>query len=154
MQKTKQRTPAIMTGFEQYTKKTRRAQFLEEMEQAGGTALSQAGQRSAAGGSGTDAADLFSARVVQPVGSGGGRGPVRLGGAARVRGHGLARPARARRDNGVQVRALAGRAPPGRADARDVEPAFAVEGSADHDGHDRGRDHHPRTFLDEEPGRG
>src|SRR5919108_4180272 len=29
----KQRTLAIMTGFERYTKKTRRAQFLEEMEQ-------------------------------------------------------------------------------------------------------------------------
>jgi IS5 family transposase len=29
----KQRTLAMMTGFEQYTKKTRRAQFLEEMEQ-------------------------------------------------------------------------------------------------------------------------
>jgi IS5 family transposase len=30
---TKQRTLAMMTGFERYTKKTRRAQFLEEMEQ-------------------------------------------------------------------------------------------------------------------------
>src|SRR5438552_11214139 len=29
----KQRTLAMMTGFEQYTKKTRRAIFLEEMEQ-------------------------------------------------------------------------------------------------------------------------
>src|SRR5262250_1928737 len=29
----KQRTLAMMTGFERYTKKTRRAQFLEEMEQ-------------------------------------------------------------------------------------------------------------------------
>ncbi len=29
----KQRTLAVMTGFERYTKKTRRAQFLEEMEQ-------------------------------------------------------------------------------------------------------------------------
>ena len=42
----------MMTGFEQYTKKTRRAMFLEEMEQvvpwarvvrAGGAALSQGG---------------------------------------------------------------------------------------------------------------
>ena len=31
--KMKQRTLAMMTGFERYTKKTRRAQFLEEMEQ-------------------------------------------------------------------------------------------------------------------------
>src|SRR5271169_4541642 len=30
---TKQRTLAMMTGFERYTKKTRRAAFLEEMEQ-------------------------------------------------------------------------------------------------------------------------
>lgn len=29
----KQRTLAMMTGFERYTKKTRRAIFLEEMEQ-------------------------------------------------------------------------------------------------------------------------
>src|SRR5207249_8191382 len=29
----KQRTLAMMTGFEQYTRKTRRAMFLEEMEQ-------------------------------------------------------------------------------------------------------------------------
>src|SRR5438445_11336864 len=29
----KQRTLAMMTGFEQYTRKTRRAVFLEEMEQ-------------------------------------------------------------------------------------------------------------------------
>jgi len=28
-----QRTLAMMTGFERYTKKTRRAMFLEEMEQ-------------------------------------------------------------------------------------------------------------------------
>src|ERR1700682_1156648 len=31
----KQRTLAMMTGFEQYTRKTRRAIFLEEMEQVG-----------------------------------------------------------------------------------------------------------------------
>ena len=29
----KQRTLAMMTGFEQYTRKTRRAIFLEEMEE-------------------------------------------------------------------------------------------------------------------------
>ncbi len=88
----------MMTGFEQYTKKTRRAIFLEEMEQvvpwrswrvvrAGRAALSQAGERAAAGGSGAHAADLLSAAVVQPVGPGGGRGAVRLGGDAAVRGH-------------------------------------------------------------------
>jgi IS5 family transposase len=33
MQRMKQRTLAMMTGFERYSKKTRRAQFLDEMEQ-------------------------------------------------------------------------------------------------------------------------
>ena len=33
----------------------------------------------------------------------------------------------------------------------DGEPAFASEGSAHHDGHDRGRDHHPRAEFDQEP---
>ena len=75
----KQRTLAMMTGFEQNTRKTRRALFLEEMEQvvpwrkvcAGGAALSQAWERAATGGSRTDVADLFFAAVVQPVGPGG-----------------------------------------------------------------------------------
>jgi hypothetical protein len=75
-----------MNGFERYTKKTRRQVFLEEMEQVvpwrelcsltNGTALSQAGEWAPAGGSGADAADLFSAAVVLPVGPGRGRGPV------------------------------------------------------------------------------
>src|ERR1035438_9006017 len=131
-----QRTLAMITGFEQYTKKTRRAIFLEEMEQvvpwrelgalleprypkpgnvctpgheedaardisggdgaggavarvgrAIGAAVSQAWERADAGGSGADAADLLFAAVVQPVGPGGRRGAVRLGGAAAVRGH-------------------------------------------------------------------
>ena len=86
----------MMTGFERYTKKTKRALFLEEMEQvvpwgALGALIEphypKAGRRTAAGGGGADAADLFSAAVVQPVGPGGGRGAVRLGGAAAVRGH-------------------------------------------------------------------
>ena len=33
MQRIRQRTLAMMNGFERYNKKTRRAQFLEEMEQ-------------------------------------------------------------------------------------------------------------------------
>src|SRR5438132_6438282 len=78
----------MMTGFEQYTRKTRRAIFLEEMEQvvpwrvvrAGRAALFQAWEGAAAGGSRAHAADLLFAAVVQPVGPGGGRGAVRLGG--------------------------------------------------------------------------
>src|SRR5437899_2467224 len=54
---------------------------------AGGAALSPAWEGAAAGGSGAHAADLLFAAVVQPVGPGGGRGAVRLGGDAAVRGH-------------------------------------------------------------------
>ena len=65
MQRMKQRTLAMMTGFERYTKKRRRAVFLEEMGagsavaravRADRAALSQAGPRSVAssrGSSGT-----------------------------------------------------------------------------------------------------
>src|SRR3989442_15843240 len=84
-----QRTLAMMTGLEQYTRKTRRAIFLEvdgaggavgRVVRAGGAALSPAWEGAAAGGSGAHAADLLFAAVVQPVGPGGGRGAVRLGG--------------------------------------------------------------------------
>src|SRR5207244_5844994 len=54
---------------------------------AGGAALSQAWERAATGGSRAHAADLLFAAVVQPVGPGGRRGAVRLGGDAAVRGH-------------------------------------------------------------------
>src|SRR5204862_4461996 len=72
----KQRTLAMMTGFEQYTRKTRRAIFLEEMEQvgavgrvvrAGGAALSPAWEGAAAGGSRAHAADLLFAAVVKAL---------------------------------------------------------------------------------------
>jgi IS5 family transposase len=63
----------MMTGFERYTKKTRRAIFLEEMEQVVRwrelCALIEPhypkpGNGRPAVGSGTDAADLFFAAVV------------------------------------------------------------------------------------------
>src|SRR2546427_12040712 len=53
---------------------------------AGGAALSPAWEGAAAGGSRAHAADLLFAAVVQPVGPGGGRGAVRLGGGAGVSG--------------------------------------------------------------------
>src|SRR5207253_2537555 len=81
----KQRTLAMMTGFEQYTRKTRRAIFLEEMEQ-----VVPLGELCA----------LVAPHYPQP---GKGRRPV------------------------------------------------GVEG-ANHDGHDRGRDHPARTHFDQEPG--
>ena len=81
----------MMTGFERYSKKTRRVTFLEEMEQVSARARvarpdraprPESGQRLAAGGGGADAAPLLSAAVVQPVRTRGGRGAIRLGGDA------------------------------------------------------------------------
>ncbi len=81
----RQRTLAMMTGFERYTKKTRRAMFLEKMERVvPWQKLSRLiephypkpGNGPAAERTGTDAADLFSAAVVQPVGPSGGRGAL------------------------------------------------------------------------------
>jgi hypothetical protein len=77
----KQRTLAMMTGFERYTKKTKHALFLDAMEQVVpwldlGALIEPyypKGQWTAAGGDGADAADIFSAAVVQLVGPGGWR---------------------------------------------------------------------------------
>src|SRR5208283_5137755 len=85
-------------------------------------ALSQGGQRAAAHRGGTDAADLFFAAVVQPVGPWGRRGAVRLGGAAPVRGHRSGAGAGARRDHGVQVPPSAGGAAGGREEVGGGEP--------------------------------
>src|SRR5215472_17314 len=91
----RQRTLAMMTGFERYTKKTRRANVFGR-DGAGGAVgevvrldrapLSQSGQRASAQRTGEDAADLFSAAVVQLGGPGSGRGVVRLGDVAPVCG--------------------------------------------------------------------
>ena len=113
----------MMTGFERYTQEDQ-ACIVSGRDGAGGAvaqvvradraALSESRQRAAAGGSGADAADLFFAAVVQPVGPGSGRGAVRLGGDAAVRGHRSGAGAGAGRDHGVQVPPLAGRAQAGR----------------------------------------
>src|SRR5712664_3074619 len=96
----KQQTLAMASGFERYGKKTRRTLFLEEMEQvvpwvgivwADRTGVCQCGQRAAAGGSGTNAADLFFAAMVQPVRPWGRRSAVRFGGNAAVCGIDLGR---------------------------------------------------------------
>src|SRR5580693_218442 len=92
----KQRTLAMMTGFEQVHEEDATSDIsggdgaggaVARAVRAGGAALSQAGERAATGGSRADAADLFFAAVVQPIGPGGGRVTVRLGGDATVRGH-------------------------------------------------------------------
>jgi hypothetical protein len=84
----KLRTLAMMNGFERYSKKTRWALFLEEMEQvvpwAELCALIERciRRRAAPGGGGAGAADLFFAAMVQPVGPASGEGTVRVGGDA------------------------------------------------------------------------
>src|SRR5256884_8334554 len=80
---------------------------------AGGAALSPAWEGAAAGGSRAHAADLLFAAVVQPVGPGGGRGAVRLGGDAAGWGEWSRVWAGAGGDHGGQVSALGGRTPTG-----------------------------------------
>src|SRR6266480_1089804 len=157
----KQRTLAMMTGFEQYTSKTPASHIsggdgaggaVGRVVRAGGAALSPAWEGAAAGGSRAHAADLLFAAVVQPVGPGGGRGAVRLGGDAAVRGHRFGQRADAGRDHGVQVPALAGGTPTGGTDPGASEPALASARGANHDGHDCGRDHPARPHFHQEPG--
>src|SRR5438034_10482075 len=123
----KQRTLAMMTGFEQYTRKTRRAIFLEEMEQ-----VVPWGELCA----------LVAPHYPQP---GKGRRPVGVERMLRIyflqQWH-----------YGVQVPALAGRTPTGGTDPGTGESAPAGAGGANHDGHDRGRDHPARTHFDQESG--
>src|SRR5713226_5296915 len=113
----RQQTLAVASGFERYSKKTRRAMFLEEMEQvvpwAELRALIEPVYAKAGNGRppvGADAADLLFAAVVQPVGPRGGGGAVRFGGDAAVCGHRSGARAGAGRDHGVQVPPSAGAA--------------------------------------------
>jgi hypothetical protein len=83
----------MMTGFERYTKKTRRAIFLEEMEQvvpwAELCALIEPHYPKAGNGrrpKELEQADLLFAAVVQSRRPGSGRGAVRLGDIAAVCG--------------------------------------------------------------------
>src|SRR2546429_9698159 len=78
---------------------------------AGGAALSPAWEGAAAGGSRAHAADLLFAAVVQPVGPGGGRGAVRLGGDATGLGACVRVWAGAGRDPGVEISGHCGRTP-------------------------------------------
>ena len=146
----------MMTGFEQYTKKTRRALFLEEMEQVVPW---------------RELCALVEPHYPKP---GNGRPPVGVERMLRIYflqqwfnlsdpaveealydsavmrqfvGIDLGLRAGAGRDHGVQVPAPAGRTPTGRTDPGAGEPALASERGADHDRHDRGRDHHSRAHL-------
>src|ERR1035438_4507196 len=60
---------------------------LEQAMRADRALLPEGRQRAPASGGGADAAHLLFAAMVQPVGPGGGRGAVRLGGDAQLRGH-------------------------------------------------------------------
>src|SRR6516162_10322433 len=93
-------------GFERYAKTTRRAAFLAV--RADRTVLSEAGQRPPAGRGRADAADLFLAAMVQPVGPGSGGGALRFADdAAFCRDRSRPR-AGARRDHGVPLPPPAG----------------------------------------------
>ena len=83
----------MMTGFERYTKKTRRAAFLEEMNQVVPwnelCALIEPHYPKAGGGRRPKELEqmlriYFVQQVVQPVGPGGGGSTVRVAFAARV----------------------------------------------------------------------
>src|ERR1700757_633221 len=96
-------------GFERYGKTTRRGRFLPRWgggaPGAGvggllGAGLSQAGQWPPAGRGRADAAHLFLAAMVQPVGPGGGKGALRFAGNAAFWGHRSRPRAGARRDDG------------------------------------------------------
>src|SRR5437899_12904701 len=92
----KQRTLAMMTGFEQYTSKTPASHIsggdgaggaVGRVVRAGGAALSEAWEGAAAGGWIAQAAELLFAAFDQAVGRGGGIEAVRLGGDEEVSGH-------------------------------------------------------------------
>src|ERR1019366_1140991 len=121
---------------------------LEQAMRADRALLPEGRQRAPASGCGADAAHLLFAAMFQPVGPGGGRGAVRLGGDAQLRGHRFGERTGAGREYGMQVPPSTGRTPVRRADAGSGEPALAEQGSTDHDGDHRGRDHHSRPHFD------
>src|SRR5580658_8339599 len=152
----RQQSLAMANGFERYGKKTRRAMFLEEMEEvvpwAELCALIEPVYAKAAHGrppvGGVNAADLFLAAVVQPVGPGGGRSAVRFGGDAAICGHRSGVGAGAGRDHGMQVPPSAGAAWMGRAAVRVGGGIFAAEGTAPQPGNDCGCNDYQRTEFD------
>src|SRR5216684_4430659 len=108
----KQRTLAMMTGFEQYTRKTRRAIFLEEMEQVvpWRELCALVAPHYPKPGNGRPPVGVermlriyFFAAMVQPVGPGSGRGALRFAGDARFCQDRSRPRAGARRDHGVPL---------------------------------------------------
>src|SRR5271170_4846453 len=155
-----QRTLAMMTGFERYTKKTRRAMFLEEMEQVVPWAK---------------LCVLIEPHYPKP---GNGRRPKELEQMLRIyflqQWFNLSDPAveEALYDSatlrqfagidlgsgpvpdettGVQVPSFAGSAQFGRRDFGDGKSAPAGQRGADHHRHDRGCDPDPRAQFDQKP---
>ena len=150
----------MMTGFERYTKKTRRAMFLEEMEQVVPWAK---------------LCVLIEPHYPKP---GNGRRPKELEQMLRIyflqQWFNLSDPAveealydsaTLRQFAGIDLgsgpvpdettvckfRHLLEAHNSGRRDCGQGEPALASQGSTDHDGYDRGRDSDPRAQFDQEP---
>src|SRR5580700_8246750 len=157
----KQRTLAMMTGFERYTKKTRRQVFLEEMEQV-------VPWRELCG--------LIEPHYPKP---GNGRPPVGVERMLRIyflqQWFNLSDPAveealydspvmrqfvgidfgggaGAGRNHGGRVSAFTGRTSTWGKDSGHGQSALASPGSAHHHRHDRGRNHPARAHVDQEPG--
>jgi len=151
----------MMTGFEQYTRKTRRAIFLEEMEQVVPW---------------RELCALVEPHYPKP---GNGRPPMGVERILRIyflqQWFNLSDPGveEALYDSAVMRQfvgidlgcepapdettvckfpALAGRTPTGGTDSGAGKSTLASAGGANHDGHDRGRDHPTRPHFDQEPG--
>src|SRR5215471_4572763 len=110
--KSRSQLTLVGTGFEKYTKTTRRAQFLAEMNRVVPwrelcariePVYPKPGNRAAADRRGAHAADVLPSALVQSVRSRRGRGVVRLPDHAGLRGYRPGVRAGARRDDGLQV---------------------------------------------------
>ena len=129
----KQRTVAMMTGFERYTKKTKRALFLEEMEQVIPwrqlCALIDPHYPKAGNGRAPIGVErMLRIYFLQQWLTCRTQGWKRFNGAAAVRGHRSRAGTSAGRNHGVQVPPFVGGTRSGRGDAGDGEPAFARKG--------------------------
>jgi hypothetical protein len=147
------------TGFEKYTKTTRRAQFLAEMDRVvpwrGLCAriervYPKPGNGSAADRRGAHAADVLPSALVQFVRSRRGRGVVRLPNPAGLRGDRSGARAGAVRNDGLQVPPSARRARLGQAMFDAVTQHLRAHGNGRQHGHHRGRHHYRGALVDEE----
>jgi len=156
----KQRTLAAQSGFERYTKKTRRAEFLEEMEQVVPWAelcaliepvYPKAGPRASAGGGGADAAPCIFCSSGSDVRT--RRWKKRCMSRCRcgICGHQIWGASRCRTRRRVQVSATYwSKHQLGARIFERVQEALTRAGAADRDGNDRGCDDCARSEFDQE----